>query len=87
VEYKHKLYQADSDYGNMAKPDDLGSRVLFEIFNYPSRTFACIHVYYGVSILLYTFFALYLKRGVSIFLAQELVSFLVMVYSFKASMG
>lgn len=71
----------------MAKPDDLGSRVLFEIFNYPSRTFACIHVYYGLSILLYTFFALYLKRGVSIILAQELVSFLVMVYSFKASMG
>ena len=50
-------------------------------------SFACIHVYYGLSILLYTFFALYLKRGVSIFLAQELVSFLIMVYSFKASMG
>ena len=53
----------------MAKPDDLGSRVLFEILNFPSRTFAYIHGYYGLSILLYAFFALYQKRGVSIFLA------------------
>ena len=87
MEYKHRLYQAESDYGNMAKPDDLCSRVLYEIFNYPSRSFAGIHLYYGFSILIYTFFALYQKRGVSIFLAQELVSFLIMVNSFKASMG
>jgi hypothetical protein len=71
----------------MAKPDDLCSRLLYEIFNYPSRAFAAIHIYYGFSILLYTFFALFQKRGVSVFLAQELVSFLIMVNSFKASMG
>jgi hypothetical protein len=87
VEYKNKLYQAESDYGNMAKPDDLCSRALYEIFNYPSRSFAWIHVFYGFSILLYTFFALYQKRGVSVFIAQEIVSFLMMFNSFNASMG
>lgn len=70
----------------MSKPDDLCSLVLYEVFNFPSRTFAAIHLCYGISILFYTFFALYQKRGVSVFLAQELVSFLMMVNSFKASM-
>jgi len=43
----------------MAKPDDISSKMIYEVFNFPSRSMAGIHMMYGVAVLAYTFFALY----------------------------
>lgn len=58
MEYKQRYYEARSDFGNMSKPDDLCSRAIFEIFNHPSRAFAFIHVIFGISLLVFTFYAI-----------------------------
>ena len=69
VTYKNKLYQAASDYGtNYSKPDDLLSWFIYEMFNYPSRSFVVVHVAYGLCVLIYTFFALNQRTQLYIFL-------------------
>lgn len=87
VEYNSRMYQALSEFGNLSKPDDLCSRLLYEIFNFPSRTFMIIHVLYGLQVLFYTFYALYQKRGLLIFLGQIAASFVMMWGSFQFAKG
>lgn len=86
VEYKQAFYQAVSDYGNLAKPDDLCTMALYEIFNFPSRSFTIIHIFYGINVLVYTFYAFYSRNeGLINFLAHFGTAFLLMYKSIRAS--
>lgn len=85
VEYKSQLYQAVSDFGNLSKPDDLCSKAIYEIFNFPSRSFAYLHILYGLLVFFYMIFTLFQRRGHGVYLSQLLASFLLMFFSFRAS--
>ena len=74
-----------TDYGNLSKPDDLCSKLLFEIFNSPSRTYMIIHIGFAISILLFTFFAVFKKRGVLIFLGHLASTIFMMWKSFNSA--
>ena len=87
VDYKQRLYKAKSDFGNLSKPDDLCSRALYEVFKAPSRSFAILHVLFGFNVLIYTFYALYQKRNVALFLCQEVASILMMWESIAFTMN
>lgn len=76
-----------SDFGNLSKPDDLCSRALYEIFSAPSRAFTVLHCLFGFNILVFTFYALYQKRGVGIFLCQVLSAMAMMSESLAFTMG
>jgi hypothetical protein len=76
-----------SDFGNLSKPDDLCSRALYEIFSAPSRAFTVLHCAFGLNILIFTFYALYQKRGVGVFLCQELAALAMMWESLAFTLG
>lgn len=87
MDYKGKTYRALVDYGNLSRPDDLCSQLLYEFFISPSRTFAQLHSFYAGQVLIYTFFALYQKRGVTVFLFQEVAALALMWRSYKFTEG
>jgi len=72
-----------TEYANLSSPEDISARVVYEMFGKPSRTYAIVHGMYGIIVMVMTFYTIFQKRGVTVFLGQEISTLMIMIGSFK----